>query len=210
MRMHTGVFKRECTLEFLNKTPVCERRVNLLVYSLSLHRHSSIGFILAFVSSIHNKQLYNSYQFVTPTLIYTSYLCLSLYWFIINKNINSFGESGSLPPLSPKELIVYEDSNCYCVRPYNTGTSGLKLLVLHTEGGTTSFFRGVCVYYTHQTKSVYSSSFLKNFTLSSLKNRVHMSFKYTHLPSIFTLTRRRNKRRDFGCSCDDDGEWPAN
>jgi hypothetical protein len=36
--------------------PVCERRVNLLVYSLSLHRHSYIGFILAFASSIHNKQ----------------------------------------------------------------------------------------------------------------------------------------------------------
>ena len=30
-------------------------RVNLLVYSLSLHRHSYIGFILAFASSIHNK-----------------------------------------------------------------------------------------------------------------------------------------------------------
>jgi hypothetical protein len=35
---------------------VCENRVNLLVYSLSLHRHSYIGFILAFASSIHNKQ----------------------------------------------------------------------------------------------------------------------------------------------------------
>ncbi len=36
--------------------PVCARRVNLFVYSLSLHRHSYIGFILAFASSIHNKQ----------------------------------------------------------------------------------------------------------------------------------------------------------
>ncbi len=35
---------------------MCERRVNLLVYSLSLHRHSYIGFILDFPSSIHNKQ----------------------------------------------------------------------------------------------------------------------------------------------------------
>ncbi len=35
---------------------VIERRVNLLVYSLSLHRHSYIGFILAVASSIHNKQ----------------------------------------------------------------------------------------------------------------------------------------------------------
>jgi hypothetical protein len=35
---------------------VCERRVNLLVYSLSLHRHSYISFILAFASSIRNKQ----------------------------------------------------------------------------------------------------------------------------------------------------------
>ncbi len=36
--------------------PVCERRVNLLVCSLPLHRHSYIGFILTFTSSIHNKQ----------------------------------------------------------------------------------------------------------------------------------------------------------
>jgi hypothetical protein len=36
--------------------PVCERRVNLLVCSLPLHRHSYIGFILDFASSIHNKQ----------------------------------------------------------------------------------------------------------------------------------------------------------
>ena len=35
---------------------MCERRVDLLVYSLPLHRHSYIGFILAFASSIHNKQ----------------------------------------------------------------------------------------------------------------------------------------------------------
>jgi hypothetical protein len=35
---------------------VCERRVDLLVRSLPLHRHSYIGFILAFASSIHNKQ----------------------------------------------------------------------------------------------------------------------------------------------------------
>jgi hypothetical protein len=37
---------------------VCERRVDLLVCSLPLHRHSYIGFILAFASSIHNKQKY--------------------------------------------------------------------------------------------------------------------------------------------------------
>ncbi len=35
---------------------MCVRRVNLLVCSLPLHRHSYIGFILAFASSIHNKQ----------------------------------------------------------------------------------------------------------------------------------------------------------
>ncbi len=40
----------------LKTNPVCARRVILLVYSLSLHRHSYIGFILAFASSIHNKQ----------------------------------------------------------------------------------------------------------------------------------------------------------
>jgi hypothetical protein len=33
-----------------------QRPVNLLVYSLSLHRYSYIGFILVFASSIHNKQ----------------------------------------------------------------------------------------------------------------------------------------------------------
>ncbi len=43
------------SLRFLNKT-VCARRVNLLVCSLPLHRHSYIGFILAFALSIHNKQ----------------------------------------------------------------------------------------------------------------------------------------------------------
>jgi hypothetical protein len=36
---------------------VCERRVDLLVCSLPLHRHSYIGFILSFASSFHNKQL---------------------------------------------------------------------------------------------------------------------------------------------------------
>jgi hypothetical protein len=41
--------------------PVCERRVNLLVCSLQLHRHSYIGFILAFTSSIHNKQPWRSW-----------------------------------------------------------------------------------------------------------------------------------------------------
>ncbi len=35
---------------------MCESRVNLLVCSLPLHRHSYIGFILTFASSIHNKQ----------------------------------------------------------------------------------------------------------------------------------------------------------
>jgi len=40
--------------EGINK--VCERCVILLVYSLSLHRHSYIGFILAFDSSIHNNK----------------------------------------------------------------------------------------------------------------------------------------------------------
>jgi hypothetical protein len=39
---------------------VCERSVILLVYSLSLHRHSYIGFILAFASSIHNKQTHTN------------------------------------------------------------------------------------------------------------------------------------------------------
>jgi hypothetical protein len=41
---------------------VCARRVILLVYSLSLHRRSYIGFILAFASSIHNKQTFYTYE----------------------------------------------------------------------------------------------------------------------------------------------------
>jgi hypothetical protein len=48
------VFLFRCSSTTTN--PVCERRVNLLVCSLSLHRHSYIGFILDFASSIHNKQ----------------------------------------------------------------------------------------------------------------------------------------------------------
>jgi hypothetical protein len=43
-------------LLILSTNPVCERRVDLLVCSLPLHRHSYIGFILAFASSFHNKQ----------------------------------------------------------------------------------------------------------------------------------------------------------
>ncbi len=38
--------------------PVCARRVNFVVCSLPLHRHSYIGFILAFALSIHNTQTY--------------------------------------------------------------------------------------------------------------------------------------------------------
>ncbi len=53
-RIVSLVFIFRCSSTTTN--PVCERRVNLLVYSLSLHRHSYIGFILAFASSIHNKQ----------------------------------------------------------------------------------------------------------------------------------------------------------
>jgi hypothetical protein len=48
---------------FLTTNPVCERRVNLLVYSFSLYRHSYIGFILAFASSIHNKRPQHSVFF---------------------------------------------------------------------------------------------------------------------------------------------------
>ncbi len=50
-------YRAKCSSTTTN--PVCEGRVNLLVYSLSLHRHSYIGFILAFASSIHNKQTNN-------------------------------------------------------------------------------------------------------------------------------------------------------
>ncbi len=35
---------------------MCARRVNLFVYSLSLHRHSYVGFIITFASSIHNNK----------------------------------------------------------------------------------------------------------------------------------------------------------
>jgi hypothetical protein len=45
---------RSCSLP--SKMSVCARRVDLLVCSLPLHRHSYIGFILAFASSFHNKQ----------------------------------------------------------------------------------------------------------------------------------------------------------
>jgi hypothetical protein len=52
------VFIFRCSSTTTN--PVYERRVNLLVYSLSLHRHSYIGLILAFSSSIHNNNNNNN------------------------------------------------------------------------------------------------------------------------------------------------------
>jgi hypothetical protein len=55
--------------------PVCERRVDLLVCSLPLHRHSYIGFILAFASSIHNKQ-----QYFQP-LILANWAALEAFFF---------------------------------------------------------------------------------------------------------------------------------
>jgi hypothetical protein len=53
---------------------VCERRVNLLVYSLSLHRYSYVGFILDFTSSIHNKQtmIHNIHNKLDLKTIYSS------------------------------------------------------------------------------------------------------------------------------------------
>jgi len=58
------VFIFRCSSTTTN--PVCERRVNLLVYSLSLHRHSCIGFILSFASSIHNNnEVYKKYTLIT-------------------------------------------------------------------------------------------------------------------------------------------------
>ncbi len=45
-----------CRCSSSTTNPVCERHVNLLVCSLPLHRHSYMGFILDFASSIHNKQ----------------------------------------------------------------------------------------------------------------------------------------------------------
>jgi hypothetical protein len=42
-------------IEFFVGLDELERRVDLLVCSLPLHRHSYIGFILAFASSFHNK-----------------------------------------------------------------------------------------------------------------------------------------------------------
>jgi hypothetical protein len=60
---HGGIFRSSSS----TTNPVCERRVDLLVCSLPLHRHSCIGFILAFASSIHNKQsLGGSTRFCAP------------------------------------------------------------------------------------------------------------------------------------------------
>jgi hypothetical protein len=50
--------------------PVCARRVNLLVCSLPLHRHSYIGFLIDFTSSIHNNKL--------PDLMFTVYYVLKV------------------------------------------------------------------------------------------------------------------------------------
>jgi hypothetical protein len=52
----TAEKEKRKALRFFNSVAVCERCVDLLVCSLPLHRHSYIGFILAFASSIHDKQ----------------------------------------------------------------------------------------------------------------------------------------------------------
>jgi hypothetical protein len=53
-RVLSSTFRNRCSIdEMLFLYGV---KPNNLVYSLSLHRHSYIGFILAFASSIHNKQ----------------------------------------------------------------------------------------------------------------------------------------------------------
>ena len=81
---------------------MCERLVDLLVCSLPLHRHSYIGFILAFVSSIHNKQFTQCVRGVLDPPV--SEFSLSLYrhpflytlfsshftLIINNKNLKSF------------------------------------------------------------------------------------------------------------------------
>jgi hypothetical protein len=60
------------------RNPVCERRVNLLVYSFSLHRHSYIGFILAFASLIHNNKRNRTSLFDTFLMMCQSTSDLSL------------------------------------------------------------------------------------------------------------------------------------
>jgi hypothetical protein len=54
---------------------VCESRVNLLVYSLSLHRHSYIGFILDFASPIHNKQQNNNISLLEVDTLMCRSIC---------------------------------------------------------------------------------------------------------------------------------------
>jgi hypothetical protein len=67
-----------------------------LVYSLSLHRHSYIGFILAFASSIHNKlQLFVFH----PTDIHTQVFYLPLALSLNNKQKFVFPISTSFIPL---------------------------------------------------------------------------------------------------------------
>jgi hypothetical protein len=68
---------------------LCERRVNLLVCSLPLHRHSYIGFILAFASSIHNKQFNQPTVALCFSHLDVSHANLFRKWFrqIIKMNI---------------------------------------------------------------------------------------------------------------------------
>jgi hypothetical protein len=69
--------------------PVCERRVDLLVCSLSLHRHSYIGFILAFASSIHNKHEGQSRS--VHGIVFTPYTYIYISW---EGREETSGESG--------------------------------------------------------------------------------------------------------------------
>jgi hypothetical protein len=122
---------------------VCERRVDLLVCSLPWHRHSYIGFILAFASSIHNKQqvfcLLSSIFFSLPPAS-LSCLYLSLSRFIIN-NYLVFVSSVFFSPsarvstplirlLHQLQLKTHTRENCRCT---NIKIDGVHLL--HTISG---------------------------------------------------------------------------
>ncbi len=72
---------------------MCERLVDLLLCSLPLHRHSYIGFILSFASSIHNKQIGSLRMFPINSLVFMkelTYLYTPVQIFQSSQNFCNF------------------------------------------------------------------------------------------------------------------------
>jgi hypothetical protein len=86
---------------------VCERHVNLLVYSLSLHRHSYIGFILTFASSFHNNKQQSACEVDSSALVFESNFD-PLEMLIFNLTVNHIW-GHVLPKFQGTRTVTYPD-----------------------------------------------------------------------------------------------------